>query len=239
RQHGEQHDGDQVLEDQDAEHDVREPPADALLLERLHDDRRAGDGDERPGVEALERGPAEQLADQVPEPDQQRALDDGDEPRGLRLAEELSQAELEPEREHEEDDAELGERMHRVLVGGERERRVRADERAGEEVPEHHGLMEPLEEDGRHRGDAEDDREGYEEVMGVGHRALRPGRRARPPATAYAALRGPPAGPPFGPPPRAAASRAAPPPPPPPAAGRTTPPPPRPARRAPRAAAAR
>ena len=69
-------DRDQVLDDQDADDELAQPPADALLVERLGDDRRAGDRDDRAGEDALERRPAEEPPDDEAEPDHQAALDD-------------------------------------------------------------------------------------------------------------------------------------------------------------------
>ena len=50
-------------------------------------------------------------------------------------------------------------------VGDERDRDVRPDDEPGEDVAEHDRLVQPLEDDGRDRGDAEHDREGLQELV--------------------------------------------------------------------------
>ena len=97
-----------------AEDELRELAFDPLLLERFDDDRRAGDRDHRPGIEAVQPRPAERLARQIAEPDHQAALHDGDERGGRPDAQELLEAELDAQREHQQDHAQLGERLHDV-----------------------------------------------------------------------------------------------------------------------------
>ena len=88
---------------------------------------------------------------------------------GRRRAEQLAEAELEPEPEHQEDHAELGERADDLRIRDQRDREVRADDEAREDVAEHDGLPQPLEDQGGHRGDAEDDRQGRQERLRIGH----------------------------------------------------------------------
>ena len=69
-------------------------------------------------------------------------------------ADELPEAELEAEREHQEDHAELGERLRPIAtIGDERDGHVRTDDQAGDDVAEHDRLAQALEDDRRHRRD--------------------------------------------------------------------------------------
>ena len=84
----------------------------------------------------------------------------------------LAQAELEPEREHQQDDAELGERLDDLRVGDERDRDVRPDDQPGEHVAEHDRLAQALEQDGRDRRDAQHHRQGAQELVAGLHGAV-------------------------------------------------------------------
>jgi hypothetical protein len=61
----------------------------------------------------LEPRPAEQVSDEDAGAHQERHLDDADDPRGRGYADELRDVQLEADREHEQDHAELGERVDR------------------------------------------------------------------------------------------------------------------------------
>ena len=86
-------------------------------------------------------------------------------------AEQLAQAELEPEREHQQDHAELGERLDDVRVGDERDADVRADDQPGEDVAEHDRLTEALGDQAGRASRAEHDRERSQEVVICAHPA--------------------------------------------------------------------
>ena len=89
----------------------RSAPLDALLVERLGDDRGAGDGDDRAGEEALDGVHPNSAADEEAEPDHHAASRmTRDEPGGRADPHQLAQAELQAEREHQQDHAQLGER---------------------------------------------------------------------------------------------------------------------------------
>ena len=77
----------------------------------------------------------------------------------------LPQAELEPERKHQKDHAQLGERLDRLVIGDERKRRrVRADDHASEDVTEHDRLLEPVKNNRDQPGDDHHDREVLQEA---------------------------------------------------------------------------
>ncbi len=88
-----------------------------------------------------------------------RRLAEGGEPRGHADLEHAAEAELEAEREHQENDAELGERVDDLGVGGERHGHVRANEQAGDQVAEDDRLLEALTNHRRQGRDAEYQRE--------------------------------------------------------------------------------
>ena len=120
-------------------------------------------------------------ADEESEPHHDAGLEDGGEAGGRPDAHQLAEAELEPEREHQEDDAELGQRLDDAAVGDQRDGTCGPDDEPGEDVAEHDRLAQPLEDDGRDGGDAEDDGQRPEELVHVVHQpglGIVPWRRA-------------------------------------------------------------
>ena len=167
RQRGEQKDGDQILDDQDREHQLAQPSSDAQFRERLGDDGRAGDGHHGAREEALARRPPEDAAGEVSEDDLDADLHRRDDGCSRSHPQQLLDGEFETDGEEEQDDPELGEPADDLVVRHQRERHVRTDEQAGEDVPEHHGLAQALEHHGSDGGDAEHDRQVGEEHVGV------------------------------------------------------------------------
>ena len=84
-------------------------------------------------------------------------------------AEEFPQAELEPEEEHEEDDAELRKRVDRGGIGDQGNGDVGPDDHAGDQVSEDHRLPKLLEDHRGYTGDAENDRQALEEFGSAMH----------------------------------------------------------------------
>ena len=76
-------------------------------------------------------------------------------PAGGDDAGQLAEVELEAEREHQQDDAELGEGADRLFVGEERDGGVRAHDDAGQQVAQHHRQAQLLARDGRERRGAQ------------------------------------------------------------------------------------
>ena len=169
REDGDQQDGDQVFCDQDAEDELAQLPRDPLLLEGLRDDRGARNGDDGAREQALEARPPEEAADRESQPDHEAGLEQGGEPGRRPDFREPAETELEPERKHQEDDAQLRERLHDDRVGHEGDRHVGPDDQPGDDVAQHDRLTQALEHHRRHRGHAEDDREGLQELVGVVH----------------------------------------------------------------------
>jgi hypothetical protein len=165
-EHGEEQEADEVLVHERADDDGSERPAHALVLERLLDDRGARDRQARAREHALALAPAEEPAGAEPEPHEEPHLDERDERRGHPQLADAAQVELEPEREQDQDHAETRDRVERVLVHDQRGREVRADDHAGDEVPEDHRLPQPLAHDGRRGGHAEDHGEIAHEDLG-------------------------------------------------------------------------
>ncbi len=152
-----------------ADDDLAQLAGHALLVERLGDDRGARDGDDGAGEQALARGPAERLPGHVAEPDHDAGLDHGGDAGGRPDPDQAAEAELEPEREHQEDHAQLGERLDDLPVGEQRDRHARTDDEPGQDVAEHHRLPEPLEQDRRDARRAQHDRQGDEKGVRVVH----------------------------------------------------------------------
>ena len=136
-----------------------------LFGERLGDDRGAGDGDHRAGEEAFDHAPAEGAADDIAEPHQQSDLDDGDETRGGQEAEETAKAELQADREHQQDDAKLGELFDAIVVDEDRNRQMWADDHPGDEIADHDRLAQRLENHGGDGGDAKQQSQIVEKIM--------------------------------------------------------------------------
>ena len=155
--------------DQDAEDELAQLPRDPLLLEGLRDDRGARNGDDGAREQALEARPPEEAADRESQPDHEAGLEQGGEPGRRPDFREPAETELEPERKHQEDDAQLRERLHDDRVGHEGDRHVGPDDQPGDDVAQHDRLTQALEHHRRHRSHAEDDREGLQELVGVVH----------------------------------------------------------------------
>ena len=154
RQNCELDDRGEIFGEQNAEHEFAQAVGDGGFLVGLGDDGRARDGKNRAGEDAFERRPSERAAAYVAEPDHEADLQRGDEARGRAEANQLAHAELEPEREHQEDHAELGERVDALGIGEQRNRHVGPDDHAGDQIADDHRLADFLKNDGGDRGDA-------------------------------------------------------------------------------------
>ena len=131
------------------------------------DDRRAGNRNHRAGVEAGQSRPAERLPSQVAQPDHHAALHDRHKAGRRADAKQLLQAELDAQREHQQDDAQFGQGLHDLRVGGQGNGDVGTNHQSGQQVAQHDRLLESLKEDGGHRGRAEHQRQG---LPGTGER---------------------------------------------------------------------
>ena len=131
----------------------------AELLQRLEDDRGRRDGENRAEKHAVHLLPAKAAPELVAGPDHEQNLEHGRDERRRADLLQLAQAELQPERKHEENDAQLRERLDGVLIRDERPRRVRTDDDAGQDVAEHDRLFEPAKQHRHDRGDDHDERE--------------------------------------------------------------------------------
>ena len=174
-QQRQQEDGDEILGDKHRKDDLGEAATDVLVGEGLGDDGGAGDGAQRAGENALGRAPAEQAAGEVAQPRHQAALDEGDQPAARGGTNQTAQAELEAEREHQQDDADVRQRVGQLGIDGERSRHVGADQQPGQQVAEHDGQAQALEDRGAHGRDPHNEREIRE--MAVGRAGNRHGER--------------------------------------------------------------
>jgi hypothetical protein len=175
----EKKDRDQILDDEYPEDELSDPALHLLLLKCLDDDRRTGDADHRARENTLHRREAEQLADEVADRQHRNALKERHRPRARAHFHELLERELESEREHEQDHTQLGKRVNSRGIGDERNGDVRADDRARQQIPEHDRLMEALEYDRGHCGNAEHDRQVLEKQMRVHPENLLPTAMAK------------------------------------------------------------
>ena len=156
----EQH-GDEVLDHKDGGHGRGE----LLLLElqvveAFDDDAGGRDGEHAAQEGALHRTEAQDFAHRGADEEHDGQLGEGgDGARGAHLLQ-LLDAELQAQGEHEEDDADVAPDVYvgRVGHGGE-PLEVGPDEETGQDVAQHQGLLEPLEDDRDDAGGDEDDSE--------------------------------------------------------------------------------
>jgi hypothetical protein len=169
REDSHEDDRDQVFDEENADNELAQPSADALFDERLGDDRGARDRDDRTGKHTLQHRPSEEPAREEPKPRHEARLHDGREPRRWTDPHQFREVELEAERKHQEDDAELGQRLDDAGIGHDRDRDMRPDDQSRDDVTEHDRLAQPLEHDGRDRRNGENDGQRPEELVHVGH----------------------------------------------------------------------
>ena len=156
--HREQQDREQILDHHDREDQLGLGAGDPVLLEPLDHEHRARDPDADRDKHGLGVRPAEHAAGcECHDRDQTLFDDDGDERRQADTRD-GPDAELEPDREEQEDHAELGQRLDEVNVG-DRRRDVRPDQQPGEDVAEHDRQVQALEYEHGSRGGADDERE--------------------------------------------------------------------------------
>jgi hypothetical protein len=168
----EEDDGKHVFDHENAEDDFCEGLARfAQLGQRFDDDGGGGDGEHCSEENAVHRTPSKRAADLVTEPDHQRDFQQRGDERGQADPAELADIELQPEGEHEQDDAHLAEGFHGLLVAHQHERRrVGSNDEAGHDVADDDRLLEAMAEDRGDPGDQHDDGEIVKEIDVV-HRA--------------------------------------------------------------------
>ncbi len=154
-QHCELDDRGKILGEKNAECEFAQALGDWGFVIGLGDDRGARDGKQRAGKNGFERGPSERAAAYVAEPDHEADLQRGDESGGRAEAEQLAHAELQPEREHQEDHAEFGQGVDALGIGEQRnDRHMGTYDDSGEEVSDYYWLADLLKDYGGDRGDA-------------------------------------------------------------------------------------
>jgi hypothetical protein len=163
----------QIFEDENSHHELTHGFCYPLPIERLGDDGGAGDGDDRAGKQALDSRPSQQLSGYEAQPDHETGLHERSQTRSGAQLEQLAEAELEPERKHQQNDAELGQRLDDPAIRNERDWHVRADDEPGQNVAKHHGLVQSLKQHGRDGGHAQDGRQRQQESMGIHNTRLR------------------------------------------------------------------
>jgi len=94
-----------------------------------------------------------------------RDLEGGDETGGRREPRDLPEGEPESEREHQEDDAQFGERVDGGFLMNQRiRRRVRADDDARNDVTQHHRLLETMKDNRDQSGHQHYDRQVLQKI---------------------------------------------------------------------------
>jgi hypothetical protein len=152
RDEDDEHHHREVFHECDPDHDAAVPrPELAGIHEQAREDHGARhrhyDADDRP----LQQGPAHDGGRPHAEGDGEQNAEGAAENGHALDAQKIAQRELHADREHEEDDADLGEELEGVQVGNGRSRREGADKDAAEDVPEDEGLP------GRPRGGGAED----------------------------------------------------------------------------------
>ena len=152
RDRGQHEDGDQVLGDQDAEDRLACALLEAKVLEGVghdHGGRRSRPA-RPPGGWCGYRAP-NTAATWKPSAKVRPTSMTATTPAVGMMRASVAQVELEAEREHQQDDAELGEGADGLFVGEERDGGVRAHDDAGQQVAQHHRQAELLARDGGER----------------------------------------------------------------------------------------
>ena len=172
RNENQRHDHGDVLDDEPADGDAPALGLDeAPLLEGAQQNDRARDGQSEPKDETRPKRPAKAIGEAHPEQRGDRDLRHGAGNGDGFHRQQVVEGEVQPNAEHEEDDAHLGELVGEILVG-DVARREGADDDAGDEVPDKRRHAQALRERGEHpgEGEARDDRR-YERCV-VNHRSL-------------------------------------------------------------------
>ena len=139
RHHDEHEDGQQIFDDEPADRDVSGPRVQvAIVGEDSDEDNRAGDREADPEDQPRRRRPAECVGDRHPQARGDDALRNrswnGDPPDG----DQLLDVKLQPDAEHQQDDADFGELLGHVAIRHEAGR-VWAHEEPGNQIPDDGG----------------------------------------------------------------------------------------------------
>ena len=161
-----QHDREQVFDHQHAEHERREPLiAQPQIVERLDDDRRRRHRQHAAQKNAVGRRPAEQLAGHEPGAHHPRDDDQRGQQRRAAHVDELLEADLQSQREKQEDDADLSPQVDVRHIGNSLEQEIAAAQKAGYDIAQHDGLLESFEKERRDSRHGEDQRQiGYQRI---------------------------------------------------------------------------
>ena len=119
-QERQQRDAQDVFNDEDAEHQLGKALArQAQLAERLDDDGRGRDGQQGAEEETVEVVPAEELAGLEADPEHEHDLTKGGNERRAADRRQLTQAEVQPQAEHEQHHAHLGQQLEHLRLAQE------------------------------------------------------------------------------------------------------------------------
>ena len=165
----EQH-GDQVLDDEAAEDQRRI----GLVLEAhvvvgLDDDGGGGHGQETAEEDAFHRAPAHDFPEQDADDEHADAFDPGHGHGTAADLEQLLEAELQPQGEEQEDDADLRPLVDGLGAGQFDQSQMGPDHESGDDVAEDQRLLEGFGKDGEEAGRDEDDGEVLDEIQLLRH----------------------------------------------------------------------
>ena len=134
RQHDQHEDGEQVLDDQPADGDMARPGVQvAGVGQHAQQDDRAGHRDRQAEDDGRREAPSGGQTDPGPQHRGDQAPHQGPGHHDLAHGQQLLQVELQPDAEHQQDDADLGELAGEGVVGHEA-RRVRPHDEPGQQV---------------------------------------------------------------------------------------------------------
>ena len=171
-----------VLHNQHAENQLGEPLVFHLqVVEGLDDNGGRGDCQDRAEEQRVHSAPVEPAADLVANPDHQHDFQERRDKRRGPYLEKLAQAEFQAQAEHQEDHPQLRQGLDRVFIVDQAKRRgVGADNEAGNDVAQHHRLLEAVKQDGDHPCHQHDHGQVLDKADGVHDEGLLEGAGAFP-----------------------------------------------------------
>ena len=141
-----------VFDDQRAEDQLGEAfRADAQFIKGLDDDGRRTHREHAAEKDRVHHAPAEGLSDKVAQSQHPEHFGQGRDDRRRAYGSQLVQVELETQREHQHDDADLTPCFDRGFVGhGQEIGHIRADKEAGQNIAQYKGKLQTLEKHGHY-----------------------------------------------------------------------------------------
>ena len=159
RQHGNKRDGDDIFDDRRAENDMREILVHLVhVLERLREDGRGRIADDRAEEQARDGPQSKRAAQFVADPQDDDHVQHRDENGRRPRVPQFAKVELQAEREHQEQNADIGQRLRGRAVLNPRQR-MRPDQDSGQDIAENLRKPKELEHERRNTRGDDDDRQ--------------------------------------------------------------------------------